>query len=126
MAHETILLVDDDEGLLRLHQLALKIKSDLEVQVALTGQAALELIQRWRPDLVILDLMMPDMSGVEICRRIRARPDFVAIPIVILTGLSDPVAHLEARQAGANDIWLKPITPSELGARIRQLLNQQG
>jgi DNA-binding response OmpR family regulator len=125
MAHDTILLVDDDEGLLRLHQLALKIKSDLEVQVALTGQAALELIQRWRPDLVILDLMMPDMSGVEICRRIRARPDFVAIPIVILTGLSDPVAHLEARQAGANDIWLKPITPSELGARIRQLLPGQ-
>lgn len=124
MAHETILLVDDDEGLLRLHQLVLKTRASFDVQVARSGQAALELLERGHPDLVILDLMMPDMSGVEICHRIRARSDFVAIPIVILTGLTDPAVHQEARQAGANDVWLKPITPSDLGARIRQLLNQ--
>jgi DNA-binding response OmpR family regulator len=124
MAHETILLVDDDEGLLRLHQLVLKTRASFDVQVALSGQAALELLERGRPDLVILDLMMPDMSGVEICRRMRARSDFAAIPIVILTGLTDRAVHQEAKQAGANDVWLKPITPSDLGARIRQLLNQ--
>jgi len=126
MAQETILLVDDDEGLLRLHQLALKTRASFDVQVALSGQAALELIEHWRPKLVVLDLMMPDMSGVEICRRMRVRSDFAAIPIVILTGLTDLAVHQEARQAGANDVWLKPIAPSELGTRIRQLLNQAG
>jgi two-component system phosphate regulon response regulator PhoB len=123
ITRETILLVDDDESLLRLHQLALKSKIDLEIRVALTGQAAIEQINNQRPALVILDLMMPDMSGVEICRWLRARSDFATIPIVMLTGLSDPAAHLAARQAGANDVWLKPIAPSELVARIGHLLN---
>ena len=126
MAQETILLVDDDEGLLRLHQLALKARANFDVQVALSGQTALELLERWRPDLVILDLMMPGMSGIDVCRWIRAQPAFATIPVVMLTGLVDPDVHLEARQAGANDVWLKPIAPSELGTRIRQLLNQAG
>jgi two-component system phosphate regulon response regulator PhoB len=126
MAQETILLVDDDEGLLRLHQLALKARANFDVQVALSGQTALELLERGRPDLVILDLMMPGMSGIDVCRWIRAQPAFATIPVVMLTGLVDPDAHLEARQAGANDVWLKPIAPSELGTRIRQLLNQAG
>ena len=126
MAQETILLVDDDEGLLRLHQLALKARANFDVQVALSGQTALELLERGRPDLVILDLMMPGMSGIDVCRWIRAQPAFATIPVVMLTGLVDPDVHLEARQAGANDVWLKPIAPSELGTRIRQLLNQAG
>lgn len=124
MSQETILLVDDDAGLLQLHQLALKHRTGFEIRVALTGPAAIEQINSQQPALVILDLMMPEMSGIDVCRWIRAQPAFAAIPVVMLTGLADPAAHLEARQAGANDIWLKPITPSELGARIRQLLNR--
>ncbi|MBI5567535.1 MAG: response regulator, partial [Chloroflexi bacterium] len=87
--------------------------------------AAIEQINSQRPDLVILDLMMPDMSGIDVCRWIRAQPAFAAIPVVMLTGLVDPDAHQAARLAGANDVWLKPMTPSELGARIRQLLPGQ-
>jgi DNA-binding response OmpR family regulator len=125
MAQEMILLVDDDAGLLQLHQLALKSRTGFEIQVALTGPAAIEQINSRQPALVIVDLMMPEMSGIDVCRWIRAQPAFAAIPVVMLTGLVDPAAHLEARQAGANDVWLKPMTPSELGARIRQLLPGQ-
>lgn len=122
MTRKTVLLVDDDESLLRLHQLALTTKPDLEVRVAPSGHAALDLLNDWRPDLVILDLMMPDMSGVEVCRRLRAQPTLATVPVVMLTGLSDSTGQAAARQAGANDVWLKPITPAELRARIGQLL----
>jgi DNA-binding response OmpR family regulator len=122
MTVKTVLLVDDDESLLRLHQLALTMKSDLEVRVAQSGRAALDLLNDWRPDLVILDLMMPDMNGLEVCRRLRAQPALATVPVVMLTGLSDSAGQAAARQAGASDVWLKPMTPAELRTRIGQLL----
>ena len=122
MIPATILLVDDDEGLLRLHQLVLKNRAGFDVQVAASGQAALEQISRRQPDLVILDLMMPDMGGIEICCWMRARPELAAIPIVILTGLSDEAAHRTALESGANAVWLKPLALSDLTTRIIQIL----
>lgn len=122
MAPETILFVDDDAGLLRLHQLVLKGKVGCDICVAQTGQDAIEQIKRQRPALVILDLMMPEMNGIEVCRWIRAQPELAAIPVVILTGLDDKAVHLTARESGANAIWQKPLAPSELKARISQIL----
>jgi two-component system phosphate regulon response regulator PhoB len=126
VAKETILLVDDDVGLLKLHQLALKGKTDFTVLTAATGQAALDQVNVVTPDMVILDWMMPDLSGAEICRRMRAQGALRTVPIAVLTGLSDPAAHTAAREAGATAIWLKPLTPSELIARIKQVLNLSG
>ncbi len=123
MANETVLLIDDDVGLLQLHRLALKGKTDYAVLTSATGQTALDQLEVVTPDIVILDLMMPDMSGTEICRRIRAQTRLRSTPIAVLTGLSDTTAHAAVREAGATAIWIKPLTPSELIARIKQLLN---
>lgn len=124
MDNRTILLIDDDEGLLQLHQLALRIKTDFNIRTAATGQAALDQIKGMEPALVILDLMMPDIDGVELCRYMRTQPGLSRTPIVILTGLDDASAHERAREAGANAIWLKPLTPSELVSQINQVLDR--
>jgi DNA-binding response OmpR family regulator len=121
---KSILLVDDDEGLLALHQLALRGKNDFDVRTALTGREAIEQANRWQPDLVILDMMMPDMNGVDICRHLRAQPALAKVPIIMLTGFSHKETRLAALDAGANDVWLKPITPSQLIAGIRRVLGQ--
>ncbi len=124
MSNETVLLVDDDAGLLQLHQLALKGKTDYIVLTAATGQAALDKVKTVTPDIVILDLMMPDMSGTEICRRMRTQAELRNTPIAVLTGLSDLTAHEAALAAGATAIWIKPLTPSELIARIGYVLDR--
>ncbi len=124
MEQVSILFVDDDEGLLTLHRLVLKTKSEFDVRTALTGQLAIEQARQHRPDLVILDLMLPDMSGIEVCQYMRAQPAWANMPIVVLTGLGTPEARQSALGAGANEVWLKPLTPSELVAKIRHVLEQ--
>lgn len=105
MVHNAVLLVDDDEGLLRLNQLALKHRTDYDVRIASSGEAALDRIETISPVLVILDMMMPGMNGIEVCRYLRARSAFRTTPIVMLTASSDPADHELALAAGATAIW---------------------
>lgn len=118
---EKILIVDDDIESLKLIGLMLQ-RQGYDVVAANSGMQALSRIRADRPDLIILDVMMPDMNGYEVCRRIRANADTRSIPILMFTAktlIDDKVAGFEA---GADDYLTKPTHPAELTARIKSML----
>jgi CheY-like chemotaxis protein len=118
---EKILVVDDDLDSLKLIGLMLQ-RQGYEVSAASTGNQALQKATGEIPDLIILDVMMPDMNGYEVCRRLRANPQTQPIPIIMFTAktlIDDKVAGFEA---GADDYLTKPTHPAELAARVKQML----
>lgn len=116
-----ILAVDDDEDILTLIKLILK-QHGLEMIPATSGMEALERLTHDLPDLVILDLMMPEMDGLEVCRHIRADPRTAHLPVMILTARTQPESRAEAFRAGADDYVTKPVHPDELVARLQAIL----
>lgn len=94
-----------------------------QVSTAATGEEALELWQAQRPELVVLDVMLPGLDGFEICRRIR-RTD--QVPIILLTARSDDIDVVVGLESGADDYVVKPVQPRVLDARIRAVLRRQG
>jgi CheY-like chemotaxis protein len=118
---EKILVVDDDIDSLKLIGLMLQ-RSGYEVSAASAGAQALSKAATDRPDLIILDIMMPDMSGLEVCRRLRQAPETKQIPIIMFTAktlIDDKVAGFEA---GADDYLTKPTHPAELASRVKTML----
>lgn len=118
---EKILIVDDDVESLKLIGLMLQ-RQGYEVIAANSGTQALARVKTETPDLIILDVMMPDMNGYEVCRRIRMNPDLRNVPILMFTAktlIDDKVAGFEA---GADDYLTKPTHPAELNARIKSML----
>ena len=116
-----ILLVDDEsasrtalETLLRRHEFEVRIASD--------GATALAECASFRPDLILLDVLMPGISGLEVCRRIKATPETRLTPVVLITGLSDTEDRIKGINAGADDFLSKPIDFNELLARTRSLI----
>jgi pilus assembly protein CpaE len=118
-----IFVVDDNEMNLKLTAGVLKADG-FEVAAAVNGEEALAAIGPAQPSLAILDVMMPDMDGYELCRRLRQRPDTANIPIIILTGLTELDERLKAFEAGADDFIAKPFQPKELLARVKVLLRR--
>jgi DNA-binding response OmpR family regulator len=123
MAQPTILLVDDDENILVLYRLALKSRPEWNIYSATDGQNALAQASKCRPSLVVLDVMLPDMDGIQVCRYLRDQAYMAEVPIVMLSARDDNSTLQAARTAGANDYWIKPLSPSELVRKIGQLLN---
>lgn len=124
MAKPTILVVDDEEDIRELVELNLT-REGYKVLQAETGEAALDLAHSKQPDLVVLDLMLPGLDGLEVCKRLKADSKTHHIPIVILTAKgeeSDIVAGLEL---GAEDYVTKPFSGKVLVARIRRILRRQ-
>lgn len=118
---EKILVVDDDIDSLKLIGLMLQ-RQGYEVIAANTGSQALARVHNDHPDLIILDVMMPDMNGYDVCKRLRTNPDTQSIPIIMFTAktlIDDKVAGFEA---GADDYLTKPTHPAELAARVKQML----
>ena len=118
---DKILIVDDDIDSLKLIGLMLQ-RHGYEVVAANAGNQALLKAVSDHPDLIILDVMMPDMDGYEVCRRLRANPDTRAIPIIMFTAktlVDDKVAGFEA---GADDYLTKPTHPAELASRVKTIL----
>lgn len=120
---KTVLIVDDEPSVID------SVKSELEatgfnVVVATNGQDALDLARKVRPDLIMLDILMPKISGLEVCSRIRE--DFLTsrIPIVILTVLSDTRKKVMAINGGADDFLTKPFDPEEVVARVRMIIRR--
>jgi len=116
-----ILVVDDEVLITRVLRKALSSKG-YEVQVANDGEEALTVFRQWNPDLVVTDLAMPGMGGLELTRRIRKTS---AVPIIILSVKGDEKTKVEALDTGADDYVTKPFGMDELHARIRVLLRRQ-
>ena len=120
---EKILIVDDDLDSLKLIGLMLQ-RHNYEVVAASAGNQALAKASSDHPDLIILDVMMPDMNGYEVCRRLRANPETETIPIIMFTAktlIDDKVAGFEA---GADDYLTKPTHPAELASRVKSILER--
>lgn len=116
----TILVVDDQErGRLALE--GLLEQEGYRIALAASGPEALAQIQLHAPDLVLLDVMMPEMDGFEVCRRIRADPALALIPVVMVTALDDHASLVRGIEAGADDVLTKPFNRVELRARVRTI-----
>jgi signal transduction histidine kinase len=115
-----ILVVEDNEDMNRFVCEALA--PDYEVHAALDGRIGLELARSVKPDLIVCDFMMPEMSGDELVRAVRADPEIDATPILILTARNDSTARIDVLRAGANDYLLKPFFQPELRARADNLV----
>jgi len=117
-----LLLIDDESQILRTLQVTLGSQG-YEIKTASNGLDGLILFREWRPDLVITDLSMPEMNGVELCREIRA---IAQTPIIVLSVREQEGAKVAALDAGADDYVTKPFNIQELKARIRAQLRRQG
>ncbi|MBN2184787.1 MAG: response regulator [Candidatus Krumholzibacteriota bacterium] len=116
-----ILVADDEEHIRRILQFQLE-KYGFEVRTAENGEIALEMVHRERPDLLILDLMMPKVDGFEVCRKLRSNFQTAQIPIIMLTAKSDLSDKIKGLSDGANDYLIKPYSNEELILRVRNVL----
>jgi DNA-binding response OmpR family regulator len=120
MSDKTILLVDDEPNILELIKLYMASEY-YNVETARTGTDALARFAALKPDLVVLDLMLPEIDGWEVCRRIRRDSD---VPIIMLTARTDDVDKIVGLELGADDYLSKPFNPRELVARIKAVLRR--
>ncbi|GAB4464760.1 MAG: hypothetical protein Kow0070_26770 [Anaerolineales bacterium] len=118
-----ILVVDDDSLSQKITSGVLQ-SAGFNTLLAGSGEEALAVVKTAAPALAVLDVMMPDMDGFELCRRLRRLPETAQIPIVILTGLKELDDRLQAYDAGADDFIPKPLEPAEFVARVKALLRR--
>jgi DNA-binding response OmpR family regulator len=116
----TILVVDDERNIVQLVRLYLS-REGFQVESAGSGREALEKAQRVKPDLVVLDLMLPELDGLEVCRQLRRDGD---LPIIMLTARDDDLDKIVGLELGADDYLTKPFNPRELVARVKAVLRR--
>jgi DNA-binding response OmpR family regulator len=117
-----VLVVDDDIRMLRMMKRMLELEN-FQVIIANNGDTALKSFEKETPDLVLLDIMMPDMDGYAVCQRIR---EFSQVPIIMVTAKGDDKEKVEGLNIGADDYVTKPFSASELAARVRAILRRTG
>lgn len=120
---QLVVVADDDPDVLQLARISLTT-AGFEVRAASTGPEAIALAELHRPDCVILDLMMPGMDGLEVCRSLRANPGPSDCTIIMLTATSSPESKVAAFTAGADDYIVKPFSPRDLVSRVRAAINR--
>ncbi len=120
MSREKILIVDDDTHIVELTCLYLESEG-FKVVSAGAGNAALQMLEREKPALVVLDLMLPEMDGWEVCRRIRTKSH---VPIIMLTARTEDIDKIVGLELGADDYVTKPFNPRELVARVKAVLRR--
>ena len=116
----TILVADDEKHIAQLVKLYLT-NEGYQVETAADGQEALEKARRLRPDLIVLDLMMPRLDGWEVCRRLRKES---SVPVIMLTARTEDVDKIVGLELGADDYVTKPFNPRELVARVKAVLRR--
>ena len=117
---DAILIVDDEQHIIDLAKMYLEVEG-FKTDSATDGKAALQKILSEKPQLVVLDLMLPGMDGWEVCRRVRAESD---VPIIMLTARSDDIDRIVGLELGADDYLTKPFNPRELVARVKAILRR--
>lgn len=123
MSTHTILVVDDEQDLLDLIEYNLK-KEGFQVLKSENGVDAMEIAREKNPDLVLLDIMMPKMDGLEVCNKMRSDPELSHIPIIFLTARGDEKTEIEGLDSGADDYVTKPISTTKLISRIKAVLRR--
>jgi two-component system alkaline phosphatase synthesis response regulator PhoP len=120
-----ILIADDEPDILEIIQYNLK-KEGYEVATAKDGDDALTKIKAFKPDLVILDIMMPKKTGIQVCEILRAQPAYRDTLIIFLTALSDEGSQIRGLETGADDFISKPISPKVLNSRVHAIFRRMG
>ncbi len=123
MMEATVLIVDDEEAILTLLRYNLE-KEGFKVMATGDGAEALTMVKERRPDIIVLDWMLPGLSGVEVCERLRGNDDTKGIPIIMLSARGEENDRVRGLDAGADDYMVKPFSPSELAARIRAVFRR--
>ena len=118
-----ILVVDDDRDVAQSIELSLR-RRGYRVTLAHSGVEALKTLRRYRPDIVILDILMPGMSGLEVCRHLRTDPNTVELPIIFLTARGQEQDRIDGLRAGADDYLSKPFNLEELILRVKAVLRR--
>lgn len=116
----TLLLVDDEKNIIELERLYLE-KEGYTIQIAYDGKTALEKFRALKPDLIVLDLMLPEMDGWQVCRHIRQESD---TPIIMLTARDQDIDKIVGLELGADDYLTKPFNPRELVARVKAIFRR--
>jgi two-component system phosphate regulon response regulator PhoB len=119
-----VLVVDDEPDLLELVRVNLS-QSGYTVETAASGSEALAALRRAPPDVMVLDLMLPDLSGTELCARVRADQRLTGLPIIMLTAKSEEIDRVVGLELGADDYVTKPFSPRELALRVRAVLRRR-
>ena len=122
---ERVLIVDDDPDIVRLVSYNIG-QAGFDVVTASTGRKALEIVQKQPPDLIILDVMLPDIDGMEVCRNLRQQYPARRIPIIMLTARGDEIDRVVGFELGADDYVSKPFSPRELVLRVKSILRRSG
>ena len=120
-AKSRILIVDDNQDLAKVMRVVL-VQAGFEVEIVFSGQEALDQLTQHMPDVIILDLMMPDISGFTILRQLRASESTAPLPVIVLTARMDQESRLESQSAGANAYLTKPFNAQALIEHVRQAL----
>jgi DNA-binding response OmpR family regulator len=123
MATKKIVLVEDDVDLHALLKYNLE-KEDFQIVGSHTGKGVVELCAKERPDLIILDIMLPDADGLDICKRLRSRPELQAVPLIFITARASETDRIVGLELGANDYIVKPFFVREVIARIKVQLRR--
>jgi DNA-binding response OmpR family regulator len=123
MSKGTILVIDDEKDLIELLRYNLE-KEGYDVIAAHDGQSGLEVIKRHRPELVVLDLMMPGIDGLQVCQRLRADHRSARTPVIMLTARATEADRIVGLELGADDYITKPFSPREVVARVKAVLRR--
>ena len=123
MARTKALIVEDEESISTLLDYNLS-REDFETRIAVDGEDALLKTQEFHPDIVILDWMLPKISGIEVCRRLRQNPETRNLPIIMLTARSEETDRIRGLETGADDYLTKPFSTAELIARVKAVLRR--
>lgn len=123
-ARTRVLVVEDEQDIAGLIKHTLERSGDVEVAVVTGGDAALKIVSEHAPDLVLLDLNLPVLGGLEVCRILRARPETANVPIIILTARTSERDRVTGLEIGADDYITKPFSLRELAARVKAVLRR--
>ena len=118
-----ILIVDDEIDIIELLSYNLK-KENFTVVAAMNGKEAIQIASKMKPDIILMDVMMPEMDGIEACRQIKALPQLKNTPLIFLTARGEEFSELAGFEAGADDYIIKPIKPRVLISRLKAILRR--
>lgn len=126
MSIRNILIVDDEVNFCKLVKMNLESAGNFAVEIAVDGKAGINLAKKLKPDIILLDILMPNMDGFEVLKRLKDDRDTMAIPVVMLTARVDEDSQVKAAQLYDEDYIMKPIEAEELRARIEGVLKRRG